>query len=68
MHLSLRESEVYWFASRGYTGRYIAEKLGLSPRTVEVHIRHIYEKTGVTTRDALIEYAELLRAAGPSMT
>lgn len=58
MHLSKREIDVYRLASSGFTGRYIAEKLCLSPRTVETHIRHIYEKTGVGSRDELIEYAE----------
>lgn len=56
--LSPCERAVYGLASRGYTGRYIAERLGLSPRTVEAHVRHIYEKTGVATRDELIEYSE----------
>lgn len=55
MRLSPREQEVYGLASRGYTSRYIAARLVLSPRTVETHIRHIYEKTGVTCRDELIE-------------
>lgn len=59
MHLSPREQVVYGLASRGYTMRYIAAKLCVSPRTVEAHIRHIYEKTGVRTRDELIEWHEI---------
>lgn len=55
MRLSKRESEVYGLASRGFTTRYIAERLWLSPRTVETHVRHIYEKLGVHSRDELIE-------------
>lgn len=58
MQLSPREQVVYGFASRGYTGRYIAEKLSVSPRTIEHQLRAIYQKLGVTTRDELIEYAE----------
>lgn len=58
MQLSPRETVVYGFASRGYTMRYIAEKLSVSPRTIEHQLRAIYQKCGVTTRDELIEYAE----------
>lgn len=58
MHFTPREADVYGLATRGYTSRYIAAQLFLSPRTVEVHIRHIYEKTGVTCRDELIDYSE----------
>lgn len=55
MRLSKREAEVYGLASVGFSTRYIARKLWLSPRTVETHIRHIYEKLGVHSRDELIE-------------
>lgn len=58
MELSPKERVVYGFAVRGFTMRYIAAKLSLSPRTVEAHIRHIYEKTGAGSRDELIEYSE----------
>lgn len=55
--LSPRESDVLQIAGLGFTSNYIARTLHLSPRTVEVHIRHIYEKLGLTCRDELIEYA-----------
>lgn len=58
MQLSPRERDVYEFASRGFTTKYIARRLVLSPRTVDVHIRHIYEKTGMHCRDELIEHRE----------
>lgn len=58
MQLSPRETVVYGFASRGYTGRYIAEKLSVSPRTIEHQLRAIYQKCGVTNRDELIEWHE----------
>lgn len=58
MQLSPQETVVYGLASRGYTGRYIAAKLSVSPRTIECQIRAIYQKLGVTTRDELIEYAD----------
>ena len=34
---------------------YIAEKLFISSNTVKTHIRRIYEKTGVHSRDQLID-------------
>lgn len=58
MHFTPREADVYGLATRGYTSRYIAAQLFLSPRTVETHIRHIYEKTGAKCRDDLIERRE----------
>lgn len=56
--LSPREQVVYGFASKGYTMRYIAEKLSVSPRTVEHQLRAVYQKCGVSTRDELIESHE----------
>lgn len=55
MQLSVREREVCGLAARGYSVKYIAKRLFLSPRTVEVHMRHIYEKAGIQCRDQLIE-------------
>ena len=55
--LSPRESEIVRFYAKGFSAKYIAAKLFLSPRTIETHVRHIYEKTGLSTRDELIEYA-----------
>lgn len=58
-----REAEVFGLASRGFSVPYISQRLHISTRTVEVHVRRIYEKTGLTGRDQLIEYAERSRDA-----
>jgi len=48
--LSEREVEVLRLAVRGLTSRQIAGALVVSKRTVDHHIQHIYDKTGVSTR------------------
>jgi DNA-binding response OmpR family regulator/DNA-binding CsgD family transcriptional regulator len=50
--LTDRESEVLLWVARGKTNRDIGEILGLSPRTVNKHLEHIFEKLGVETRTA----------------
>ena len=40
-----------WVA-RGKTNKDIADILGLSPRTVNKHLEHVYVKLGVETRTA----------------
>lgn len=53
--LSPRERVVAELYSRGFSAKHVASKLFVSSRTVEVHIRHVYEKLGVHSRDELIE-------------
>jgi HD-GYP domain-containing protein (c-di-GMP phosphodiesterase class II) len=48
--LSPREVEVVRLVARGLSRREIAEHLAISPRTADHHIRHIYNKIGVSTR------------------
>jgi HD-GYP domain-containing protein (c-di-GMP phosphodiesterase class II) len=50
--LSEREVEVLRGVARGLTNKEIAVQLGISPRTVQHHTIHIYEKLGVDTRAA----------------
>ncbi|EON16796.1 two-component system response regulator [Cupriavidus necator] len=52
--LTLREAEVMAWVARGKTNRDIADILGMSPRTVNKHLEHIYEKLGVETRTAAV--------------
>ena len=40
-----------WVA-KGKTNRDIADILGMSPRTVNKHLEHVFEKLGVETRSA----------------
>lgn len=60
--LSEREREVAELAARGLTNKDIAEKLFLSPRTVEDHLGRILRKLGLTGRGGIAhKLAELDR-------
>jgi DNA-binding NarL/FixJ family response regulator len=50
--LTPRESEVLSWLAKGKTNKDIADILGLSPRTVNKHLEHIFDKLGVETRSA----------------
>ena len=50
--LTPRELDVLTWLARGKTNRDIAEILGMSPRTVNKHLEHIFVKLGVETRSA----------------
>jgi DNA-binding CsgD family transcriptional regulator len=52
-----REVEVLLLLGQGLPNREIAERLYLSPRTVERHIANIGVKVGAGTRAALVAYA-----------
>jgi DNA-binding CsgD family transcriptional regulator len=55
--LSARELEVLGLAAEGYTGREIAELLGLAPSTVQSHLHNTYEKLGVRGRTSAVATA-----------
>jgi CheY-like chemotaxis protein/DNA-binding CsgD family transcriptional regulator len=50
--LTQRESEVLHWVIQGKTNRDIGDILGMSPRTVNKHLEHVFEKMGVETRTA----------------
>ena len=50
--LTARETEVLSWIAKGKTNRDVGEILGLSPRTVNKHLEHVFEKLGVETRAA----------------
>jgi len=49
-HLSSRELDVIKLAAKGFTNKEIADKLHLSYRTVEGHMRDVFNKLGVGSR------------------
>ena len=51
--LSTREREVALLAADGMTSRDIADRLFVSPRTVDNHLQRVYTKLGVTSRAEL---------------
>lgn len=55
--LSEREIEVLGLIARGATYRETASALVISERTVEHHVRHIYDKLGVSTRAGATYFA-----------
>lgn len=48
--LTAREAEVLTWAARGMSDHEVAQVLGTSPRTVDKHLEHAYEKLGVHSR------------------
>jgi DNA-binding CsgD family transcriptional regulator len=55
--LSAREVEVLRLVAQGMTDAQVADQLYLSPRTVGQHLRNIYNKLGVSTRNAASRFA-----------
>ncbi len=55
--LTPREREILTFIAEGLSNREIAERLVLSPNTVQVHYTHIMEKLNLHKRAELIRYA-----------
>ncbi len=56
--LSARESEILSFALRGRTNERIAQELVIAKSTVDTHLRRIYTKCGVHSRQELLDLAE----------
>lgn len=59
--LTARERQVMELVVAGTLNKVIADQLGVSMRTVEVHRSHVFEKMGVKTA---VELARLLSGAG----
>jgi NarL family two-component system response regulator LiaR len=51
--LTRRESEIVTLLKCSFTNKQIAKSMGINVRTVENHLSHIYEKTGIPTRRGL---------------
>ena len=52
--LTCREAEILMWISRGKTNKEVGLILGSSPRTINKHLEHIFEKLGVATRAAAV--------------
>jgi len=55
-HLSERELDIIKLAARGLTNKDIADRLHLSYRTVEGHMRDVFNKLGVGSRTEAVLY------------
>jgi two-component system response regulator NreC len=55
--LTSREREVLHLAAQGLTSPEVANRLCISPRTVEVHRARVMHKLGLRNRMELIHYA-----------
>ncbi|MBA3975550.1 MAG: hypothetical protein C0504_15190 [Candidatus Solibacter sp.] len=51
--LTSRERQVLMLVERGMKNKEIAQELGIRPGTVKIHLKHIFEKTGVRGRYGL---------------
>jgi DNA-binding CsgD family transcriptional regulator len=58
--LTAREIEVLRLLAEGLSNPQIAERLVVSRRTVDAHLRSIYDKLGVKSRDGAIRAAQAL--------
>ncbi len=56
--LSEREREVFRYLARGRSQTYIREQLVLSKNTVSSHVKHIYQKMNVHSRQELLDIVE----------
>ena len=67
-NLTTRELQVADLVEQGLKNRDIAVRLGIQPGTVKIHLRHIFEKTGIRGRYGLalsgLREKGLLAAAG----
>jgi two-component system nitrate/nitrite response regulator NarL len=51
--LTPREQQVLELVEQGFKNKEIAKELGIRPGTVKIHLKHIFEKTGVRGRYGL---------------
>ncbi len=56
--LSDREIEVLSLYALGYTQKKVSEELFISPDTVHAHIKRIYSKTGLHSRQDILDYLQ----------
>ncbi len=64
--ISEREIEIITMIAEGYTNNEIAEKLFLSPHTVNTHRKNIMQKLGVNNTAAIVMYAVKAQLVSPN--
>lgn len=65
--LTIREQQVLELVEQGLRNKDIARELGIQPGTVKIHLKHIFEKTGVRGRYGLALTGLQQRAIPPMM-
>lgn len=55
--LTEREREILKLVAEGYTNNQIAERLTISPKTVDTHRTHVMDKLNLHSRAELVKYA-----------
>jgi DNA-binding NarL/FixJ family response regulator len=60
-----REVDVLRLMGEGLTNTAIAQRLVLSPRTIETHVANLVAKTGVPNRAGLVALARARIKSGP---
>lgn len=56
--LSPREEEVLALYALGHTQKKVANELFITESTAHAHIKHIYEMTGMHSRQEILNYLE----------
>jgi DNA-binding NarL/FixJ family response regulator len=64
--ISERESEIIKLIAEGYTNIEIADRLFLSPHTVNTHRKNIMQKLGVNNTAAIVMYAVKTKLVSPN--
>ena len=57
-NLSAREREILPYIARGHRPAYVADLLCISEHTVRTHLRNMYRKLGINSREELIQLVE----------
>ena len=56
--LTKREREILGYLARGRSAKYISDTLVISDNTTWAHIKRIYAKCGMHSRQEILEYLE----------
>ena len=54
MHLSPRQVQILSLIVEGYCDKEIAQRLDMSPRTIDTHLQRLYEKHSLHSRAAIV--------------